>query len=83
LCYEKDSIYHQKAVNSIIHSFCKSNSFESTNATIEIMIKYDDFTKENLQEIVQAIKKNGEIKRAFGLPKLKSFLQRTYGISID
>lgn len=83
LSYESGSTYHQKALTSIIHAFCASGSFDTTNSTIEIMSKCKDFSPHNLEQIAEAIKKNDQITGAFGLPKLKEFLRSTYKFSID
>ncbi|MGI8420419.1 MAG: toll/interleukin-1 receptor domain-containing protein [Candidatus Levyibacteriota bacterium] len=75
--------YHPKAIESLLYAFCNSESYTSTNATIEIMVKYDQFTEEQLQKIINAIKNNIEIQGAFGLKKLIKFLRDKYSISID
>lgn len=75
--------YHPQAIESLIYAFCKSTSFDSTNATIQIMLKYDQFTEKQLMQIVDAIKSNWEIQGAFGLPQLKKFLRDKYRISVD
>ena len=63
--------YHPQAIESLIYAFCNSGSYDSTNATIQIMLKYDHFTEFQLNQIVEAMKSNGEILGAFGLPQLK------------
>jgi TIR domain-containing protein len=80
----KDEKFRQRAIASLIYAFSNSKSFESTSATIEIMVKYDNFTKSQLNVIVTAIKsKNYYIRNAYGLGKLKSFLLDKYKISVD
>lgn len=83
LSYESGSTYHQKAVNSIMYAFCTSSSFDTTNTTIEILLKCNDLSPEHLEQIARAVKKNSQIQGAFGLPRLKTFLHSTYKISID
>lgn len=83
LSYEPQSIYHQKALTSIVYAFCTSNSFDTTNAIIEIMLKCTDLSVIHLKQIRKAIKENSQIQGAFGLENLKTFLQKTYNVSID
>lgn len=83
LSYERRSILYQKAINSIVKAFCKSGSFDTANATIEIITKCNFLSENNLNEIVNAIKTNDQIKGAFGLSKLKTFLLKSYKTSID
>jgi hypothetical protein len=75
--------YHPQAIESLIYAFCNSRSYDSTNATIQIMLKYDQFTKSQIEQIVEAMNSNGEILGAFGLPQLKKFLRDRYKISVD
>jgi len=75
--------YHEQSIESLIYAFCNSSSFESTNATIQIMLNYDHFTDNQLKQIISAIQSNWEIKGAFGLPTLKSFLRDKYKVSVD
>lgn len=83
LSYESGSTYHQKAISSIIHAFCTSGSFDTTNTTIEILLKCNDLSPDHLEQIARAVKKNTQIQGEFGLPRLKTFLHNTYKISID
>lgn len=83
LIYESQSSYHQKVLNSIVHAFCKSMSFEIANATIQILCKCNDLSFDQLIQIAKAIKTNSQIKNAYGLPTLKECLMRKYKISID
>ncbi len=48
--------YQQKAINSLVHAFCHSRSFEATNATIEILSHCNLLTSAQLREIIYAIK---------------------------
>jgi hypothetical protein len=75
--------YHAKAIDSLIYAFYNSGSFISTNATIEIMVKYNQYTKVQLDLIVKTIKTNVNVQGAYGLAKLKAFLRDKYNISID
>lgn len=75
--------YHQKAIDSLIYAFCNSPSFESTNATIEVLALYNHFTPEQLKQITAAMPKNVNIKGAWGLTRFKKFLHNKYDISID
>lgn len=75
--------FHDRAINSLINAFCSSLSFEATNATIELMLKYDHFSKDQLQQIINAINTNPQIKGAWGLEGFKEFLHNTYNITID
>lgn len=79
----KDDQYRSNAIASLIYAFCNSKSYDSTNATIQIMLKYDHFTKQQLKQIIEAMNSNGEIIGAFGLPQLKGFLRDKYNISVD
>lgn len=83
LIYEPQSSYHQKALNSIVHAFCKSSSFEIANATIQILCKCNDLSSRQLKLIVKAVKNNSQIKNAYGLPVLKGCLDKIYKVSID
>lgn len=83
LHYDKDSIYHQKAVNSTLHAFCTSHSFITTNTAIETIITYNDFSLDHLKQIESAVKTNSQIRDAYGLSKLKKFLLEAYNFSID
>jgi hypothetical protein len=83
LIYEPLSSYHQKSLNSIVHAFCKSISFEIANATIQILCKCNDLSPSQLAQIVKAIKTNSQIKNAYGLNTLKECLNNKYKISID
>lgn len=83
IIYEPQSSYHQKVLNSIVHAFCKSMSFEIANATIQILCKCDDLSSNQLTQIVKAIKTNSQIKNAYGLDALKECLSKKYKISID
>lgn len=75
--------YHQKNINSLVYAFCKSNSFDATNATIKTMSNYNHFTSDHLKQIIQAIKSNSQVIGAFGLLKFKKFLYKIYNITID
>lgn len=83
LIYKPRSSYHQKALNSIVHSFCKSSSFEIANATIQILCKCNDLSSRQLKLIVKAVKNNSQIKNAYGLSTLKECLHKMYKVSID
>ncbi len=74
---------HEKAINSLVHAFCNSKSFEATNATINILSKYDHFSKNHLKQIMFAIQNNSQVKGAYGLPNFKKFLHSRYGIILD
>lgn len=80
---ELKSSYHQKALNSIVHAFCKSSSFEIANATIQILCKCNDLSSRQLRLIVKAVKNNSQIKNAYGLSVLKECLGKIYKVSID
>lgn len=80
---EPESSHHQKVLNSIVHAFCKSTSFEIANATIQILCKCDDLSSDQLTQIVKAIKINSQIKNAYGLYVLKECLNKKYKVSID
>jgi len=80
---EPRSSYHQKVLNSIVHAFCESISFEIANATIQILCKCDDLSSNQLTQIVKAIKTNSQIKNAYGLSTLKECLKKKYKVSID
>lgn len=83
LIYEPQSSYHQKVLNSIVHAFCKSRSFEIANATIQILCKCNDLSSHQLMRIVKAIKANSQIENAYGLDALKECLLKKYKMSID
>lgn len=83
LIYEPQSSYHQKVLNSIVHAFCKSMSFEIANATIQILCKCNDLSPHQLIQIVKAIKTNSQIENAYGLNALKECLRKKYKVSID
>lgn len=83
LSYDSGTRFHGRAMNSIIHAFCNSNSFYTSNATISSMIKCKDFSKSHLKQIENAIKANRQVQGAFELPTLKRFLLDYYGLSID
>lgn len=83
LIYEPQSSYHQKALNSIVHAFCKSISFEIANATIQILCECNDLSSNQLTQIIKAIKTNSQIKNAYGLNALKECLDKKYKVSID
>lgn len=76
-------IYRQKALNSVISAFCNSNSFDTSNATIQLILKCKDLTTKNLEEIKQAVEKNDQIQSSYGLKDLKEFLKKNYNINID
>ncbi len=78
-----DKQYHEKAINSTVYAFCNSSSFDTTNATIKIMLNYDHFVSRHLDQIGQAIKRNPQIAGAFGLLAFREFLHRKYKIAID
>lgn len=77
------SPYHEKALNSITHAFCKSTSFEIANAIIQILCKCNGLSSHQLSQIVKAIRTNSQIKNAYGLITLKECLSKIYKISID
>lgn len=83
LIYNPESSYHQKVLNSIVHAFCKSTSFEIANATIQILCKCNDLSSDQLMQILKAIKTNSQIKNAYGLHTLKECLNKKYKVSID
>lgn len=83
LKFPRKSLYHQKALNSIVHAFCLSRSFDSANAVIQGMLKCRDFSKSQIVQILQAIMDNNQIQGAYDLPRLKEFLRLTYQISVD
>ncbi|MBI4096174.1 MAG: toll/interleukin-1 receptor domain-containing protein [Candidatus Levybacteria bacterium] len=83
LFHESQSIYYQKALNSIVHAFCKSISFEVANATIQILCKCNDLSHSQLTQIAKAIKTNSQIKNAYGLNMLKECLRKKHKVSID
>lgn len=74
--------YQKKAIDSLVYAFCKSKSVDSTNASIQIMLKYGHFTKAHLKQIVEAIHANNAIKSAFGLDDLREFLRVKYKIPL-
>lgn len=77
------SPYREKALNSIVHAFCRSGSFEIANAIIQILCKCNGLSPHQLNQIVEAIKTNFQIRNAYGLPTLKECLSKIYKISID
>lgn len=77
------SPYRKKALNSIVHAFCRSSSFEIANATIQILCRCDGLSSHQLNQIIKAIKTNSQIKNAYGLVTLKECLSKIYKISID
>lgn len=83
LIYEPRSPHHQKALNSIVHAFCRSISFEIANATIQILCECNDLSPNQLTQILKAIKTNSQIKNAYGLSALEECLGKKYKISID
>ncbi len=83
LIHEPQSPYYQKALNSIVHAFCKSISFEVANATIQILCKCNDLSSNHLTQIVRAVKTNFQIENAYGLGALKECLRKKYKVSID
>lgn len=83
LICEPQSLYHKKVLNSIVHAFCKSISFEIANATIQILCKCNDLSSNQLAQIVKAIRTNSQIENAYGLNALKECLSRKYKVSID
>src|SRR4030042_1980113 len=83
LSLRSKSKYQQKALNSVVHAFCKSNSFDTANAVIQSMLKCKDFSKYHLKQISQAIEENDQIQGAYELPVLKDFLSRTYNLFLD
>ncbi len=83
LIYEPQSSYYQKALNSIVHAFCESISFEVANATIRILCKCNDLSRNQLAQIVKAVKTNFQIENAYGLNTLKECLLKKYKVSID
>lgn len=78
-----ESSYHEKALNSIIHAFCESTSFDIANATIQILCKCAGLSPHQLNQIIKAIKTNSQIRNAYGLSTLKECLSKIYKISID
>ena len=83
LSFQPRSTYRQKALNSVVHAFCQSNTFEATNAIIKNMLECKDFSKYHLKQITQAMKQNDQIQGAFELSALKDFLNRGYNLVID
>ncbi|MBI2611813.1 toll/interleukin-1 receptor domain-containing protein [Candidatus Gottesmanbacteria bacterium] len=83
LAYNKKSLIYKKVVNSLVYAFCKSKSFDSTNAVIQLIMKCKDLSKNHLNEIAMAIKANPQVSKSFGLPSLVNFLQTMYNFHID
>lgn len=83
LRFPRKSLYHQKALNSTVHAFCHSSSYDSSNATMQTMLECKDFSAYHLKQITQAILENNQIEGAYELPVLKEFLKRTYDLSVE
>jgi len=83
LSFQPRSTYRQKALNSVVHAFCQSNSFDTANATIQVILRCKDLSPDHVKEMKQAIKENGQIQGAFDLSVLKEFLLKTYNFSVD
>ena len=78
------SSYYNNALDSLVYAFCKSPSFDSTNATIQLICKCSNLTNDHLAEIQKAILVNPQINGgAYGLDSLKECLRNKYGILID
>lgn len=79
--------YKEKALYSIIHSFSKSDCFETTHAIMAILRKLDEeivFDSEQLDFLISAIQKNRNIyEEKFGFPSYKRGLERKYKVEID
>lgn len=79
--------FREKATESIIYAFCKTNHFKITSITLSILIKLDQIIKlgdEQVGKIVAAATKNPQIYSAeLIFPKLVEFLRNSYGINID
>ncbi len=83
LSYEKNGSIYTKAKTSIAHAFCTSSDFYHTIAILQIIGQCDDFTKEELKEITEAIKTNRCVYDARGISEFKKFLTKTYKIKLD
>jgi len=75
------------AMSSLVHAFCNSDSFKRTSIVLNLIIKTHKlkrFSREQIDKIVKASSENSMIHETDLLfPKLKHFLQSSYGITID
>lgn len=84
LHYQLNTKYYKQSLNSLVFALCNSDSFEATNAIIEILSNCNHrLTKVHLDEITKAISTNSQITGAFGLPDLKKILLIKYKCHID
>jgi len=81
---EPTSIYYKKSLQSLVYALCESKSFETTNTIIQILSTcHHQFSAEQTQQIIEAIRTNSQIIGAFGLRDLKQILRTTYHCSLD
>lgn len=83
LSFQPKSTYRQKALNSVVYAFCQSNSFDTANATIQIILRCKDLSPDHIKEMKQAMKENDQIQGAYELLSLKEFLKKTYSLAIE
>jgi len=84
LHYRPHTTYYKKSLNSLVSALCNSNSFEISNAVIQILSKCNhQLTADHLSQIVKAIKENSQIIEAYGLADLKIILTSKYHCRID
>lgn len=81
--YDSGTDLHRKAINSIVHAFCNSSSFNVSNAVISAMTMCKHFSSSHISLIKNAIGQNSQIHGAYNLPALKEFLSENYNIAID
>lgn len=83
LSYEFQSLYYQRALNSIIYAFSNSGSYKSSNTIIQILCECNYFTAQNLKDITKAVELNPQIRGAFGLANLRKCFFQKFNTIID
>ena len=82
--YKTISIYYKKSMQSLVEALCNSESFDTTNAIIRILLKCNhQFSNDQIKQILKAIQTNSQIIGAFGLPELKNILKIRYHCHIE